>query len=68
MEQDPKLDIPVEHDPSVDEYAWWIRIDDTITQELEGDDGPMKVVYSLFMNAVKVEGQTSRVSMMVVLH
>ncbi|NMB20613.1 MAG: Ig-like domain-containing protein [Firmicutes bacterium] len=60
VEQDPELDIPVEHDPTIDEYAWWIRIDDTIRQEVEGEDGPMEVVYHLFMNAVKVEGQTSR--------
>lgn len=60
VEHDPELDIPVEHDPRIDEYTWWIRIHDTITQDLEGGDFPMKVVYTLDLNAVKVGGKTSR--------
>lgn len=60
VEHDPELDIPVEHDPRIDEYIWTIRIHDTISHAVPDAEVPVKLVYTLDLDAEKVGGKTSR--------
>lgn len=60
VEYDPQLDIPVEHDPKVDECIWTIRIKDTIEEDVGDSELPMKIIYTLELNAVKKGGKTSK--------
>ena len=59
VEHDPELDTPVIHDPRIDEFFWTIRINDTISQKLEGDL-PLKMVYKLDLEVVKEGGKTAK--------
>jgi hypothetical protein len=60
VEHDSDLDLPVERLPEIDEFIWTIRVHDSITQDASDPDFPIKLVYTLDLQAVKVGGRTSR--------
>jgi predicted small lipoprotein YifL len=58
-EYEKSSDIPVEIIPSLDEFVWTIRIDDTCRKTLSTELGDIKADYRLKLTAVKNGGKTA---------